>query len=216
MKKIIKLYIQKIKHKLKGSKSVIKSAYPINTIIGRYVVIDKDVIINEQLTLIDDGTYICSNTYIDNCKSIGKYCSIGRDVSIGVGTHPIDWITTSPLFYSKQRGLVNETIYNHNNMNSPTIIGNDVWIGTKAIIMSGVTIGDGAIIAAGAVVTKNVKAYEIVAGVPAKRLKDRFSDNIIKEMINFKIATLKIDEVNAICDKVNKPIEFIEYIKNQI
>lgn len=216
MKKIIKLYIQKLKHKLKGSKSVIKSAYPVNTSIGRYVVIDKDVIINEQLTLIDDGTYICSNAYIDNCKSIGKYCSIGRDVSIGVGTHPTDWITTSPLFYSKQRGLVNKTTYNHNNINSPTIIGNDVWIGTKAIIMSGITIGDGAIIAAGAVVTKNVKAYEIVGGVPAKRLKDRFSDSVIKEMINLKIATLKIDEVNAMCDKVNKPIEFIEYIKNQI
>lgn len=53
------------------------------------------------------------------------------------------------------------------------IIGNDVWIGAKAVILAGVTIGDGAVIAAGSVVTKDVEAYTIVGGVPAKKIKDR-------------------------------------------
>ncbi len=60
----------------------------------------------------------------------------------------------------------------------PIVVGNDVWIGTRAIILSGVKIGDGAIIGAGAVVTKDVQPYEIVAGVPAKYIKRRFPEHI--------------------------------------
>ena len=61
----------------------------------------------------------------------------------------------------------------------PVIIGNDVWIGRRAIIMPGVTIGDGVIIGAGAVVTKNVEPYVVVAGVPAKVVKKRLDNHII-------------------------------------
>jgi acetyltransferase-like isoleucine patch superfamily enzyme len=59
----------------------------------------------------------------------------------------------------------------------PTVIGDDVWIGHSAIIMSGVKIGNGAVVAAGSVVTKDVTAYAIVGGVPAKKIGDRFSDD---------------------------------------
>ena len=59
----------------------------------------------------------------------------------------------------------------------PTVIGADVWLGHGAVVMRGVTIGDAAIVAAGAVVTKDVPPYEVWAGVPAKRIHDRFADN---------------------------------------
>ena len=59
-------------------------------------------------------------------------------------------------------------------------IGNDVWIGKSSIILSGITIGDGAVIAAGSIVTKDVEPYSVVAGIPAKLIKKRFNDNIIK------------------------------------
>lgn len=67
-----------------------------------------------------------------------------------------------------------------------TIIGNDVWIGARAIILSGVKIGDGAIIAAGAVVTKDVEPYTIAGGVPAKPIRKRFTDEQIDALINLK------------------------------
>ena len=67
-----------------------------------------------------------------------------------------------------------------------TIIGNDVWIGHSAKILEGVTIGDGAIIATGAVVAEDVSPYSIVGGVPAKKIKNRFSDEDIEFLMNLK------------------------------
>lgn len=67
-----------------------------------------------------------------------------------------------------------------------TVIGNDVWIGEKSIILPGVEIGDGAIIAAGSVVTKNVEPYSIVGGIPAKLIKYRFNKDTIKKLISIK------------------------------
>ena len=66
------------------------------------------------------------------------------------------------------------------------VIGNDVWIGFEAVIMSGVTIGDGAIVGARAVVTKDVPPYTIVGGVPVKEIRKRFSDERISELLNLK------------------------------
>lgn len=70
------------------------------------------------------------------------------------------------------------------------IIGNDVWIGTRAIILSGVVIGDGAVIAAGAVVTKDIPPYAIVGGNPAKIIKYRFSDDEIKKHETILLTTM--------------------------
>lgn len=119
-------------------------------------------------------------TYLgNNCKiqhtHIGNYCSIANDVTCGVGNHPIDYFSTSPIFYRvnntfKKKILEKDIAFDEY---KPIHIGNDVWIGTKAIILDGVNIGNGAIIAAGAVVTKDVPAYTIVGGIPAKFIKER-------------------------------------------
>lgn len=66
------------------------------------------------------------------------------------------------------------------------VVGNDVWIGYEAVIMSGVTIGDGAIVGTRAVVTKDVPPYTIVGGVPAKPIRKRFTDEIISELLKFQ------------------------------
>ena len=68
----------------------------------------------------------------------------------------------------------------------PVIIEDDVWIGTGVIILKGVTIGTGSIVAAGAVVTKNVESYTIVAGIPAKIVKRRFESDILQKHIELK------------------------------
>ena len=99
--------------------------------------------------------------------TIGKWCSIGGGVQILLGgEHHTEWITTYPLDVLMDGGVAKSK--------GDVEIGNDVWIGDDAMILSGVKIGDGAVIGAKALVTKDVQAYEIVGGVPAKHIRWRF------------------------------------------
>ena len=111
---------------------------------------------------------------------IGRFCSISGEVTIFLGgEHRVDWITTYPF-----NGLFEKanSIEGHPSTKGDVIIGNDVWIGMGASILSGVKIGDGAVVGAYSVVTKDVKPYEIVGGNPAKRIKFRFDETTIEEL----------------------------------
>ncbi len=122
----------------------------------------------------------------DDC-SIGKFCSIAEDVVImGGGEHRYDWVTTYPFSALPHVFPFASEIKGHPARKGPTLIGNDVWIGTKSLIMSGVQIGDGAVVAAMSVVTKDVPAYSIVAGNPAKIIKYRFSEEQIDKLMKIK------------------------------
>ncbi len=130
-------------------------------------------------------TYCGVNCRISQC-SIGRFCSIGPGVVIGTGTHPTDNVSTFPGFYSAIKHTVN-FISNPGLIEyRPITIGNDVWIGHHATILDGVTIGDGAIIGAGAVVSKDVPPYAIVGGIPARLIRFRFSEDIIKKLCDLK------------------------------
>lgn len=94
--------------------------------------------------------------------------------------------------------------------NNPVEIGNDVWIGWNAVIMPGVTIGDGAIVAAGAVVTHDVPCYAIVGGVPAKVIKKRFSDEIIKQLMKIKWWNWPDEKIKENLELFYKPEKFVE------
>ncbi len=113
---------------------------------------------------------------------IGKYCSIGSNVRIGGASHPMNWVSTSPVFHSG-KNVLNKHFATHNYItNKKTLIGHDVWIGDNVLIKSGVTIGNGAVIGMGSVVTKDVGDYEVYAGCPATLIKKRFDDETIKKL----------------------------------
>ncbi|WWW27662.1 CatB-related O-acetyltransferase [Priestia aryabhattai] len=141
------------------------------------------------------GSYISARCKLYNCK-IGKYCSIAQKVEVVFGKHPTSkFVSTSPAFYStntpnnlsfSDENTFAEIEYIDENEKYFVEIGNDVWIGYGAIIMSGVRIGSGAVIAAGAVVTKDVPPYSIVGGVPANLIKYRFSQEDIAWLLKIK------------------------------
>jgi acetyltransferase-like isoleucine patch superfamily enzyme len=166
-------------------------------------------------------TYIMENCFHDHydCRKengelpkliIGKYCSIARNCSFIFSHHLINRITTRPskfMLFSHNQG--NKSGFSRGDI----IIGNDVWIGANCTIMYNITIGDGAVIAAGAVVTKSVPPYAIVGGNPAKLIKYRFSEDIIKDLLDLHIWDLsneEIDKLNLWTDNIK---EFIKLFR---
>jgi virginiamycin A acetyltransferase len=132
---------------------------------------------------LGDFTYISNDSCINNVD-IGKFCSFGPGVRTGMGIHPTNMVSTHPIFYSTlgQSG-VTAVKQNFFSESKRTHIGNDVWIGANVVIHDGVVIGDGAIIASGSVVNKDICPYSIAAGVPAKIIKYRFSEEIIDKLL---------------------------------
>lgn len=120
--------------------------------------------------------------------TVGKFCCIGPDVIAGLGRHPSsDFVSIHPVFYSPN-AKVGTTFADRSYFDETDhiMVGNDVWIGARAIIVDGVSICDGAIIAAGAVVTRDVPPYAIVGGVPAKIIRYRFAPHQIDALLASK------------------------------
>ena len=148
-------------------------------------------------SVVADAT-IGRYTYIGKCSDllnarIGSFCSIAPNVTIQPFAHPTKgFISTSPAFFSEKKQCVStfakQTVFNEvlSVDGCSVIIGNDVWIGSDVRILGGVTIGDGAIVAMGAIVTSDVPPYAIVGGVPAKVIRYRYPENVIKALLEYK------------------------------
>lgn len=121
--------------------------------------------------------------------TIGKFCSIacGAKFIFNSANHTLSSLSTYPFpLFFEEWGLMREEVTDSWDNKGDIVIGNDVWIGYEAVIMAGVTIGDGAIIGTRAVVTKDVPAYTIVGGVPARLIRKRFLDETISELLEIK------------------------------
>lgn len=118
-----------------------------------------------------------------NFTRIGKFCSLARNVDVGGFDHDYRKVTTMPMFRFLQMLKGEKPKTKHDERCE---IGNDVWIAAGAIVLHKVKIGDGAVIGAGAVVTKDVPPYAIVAGVPGRVIKYRFEESIITELLKIK------------------------------
>ena len=117
---------------------------------------------------------------------IGKYCSIADHVIIVMSNHRTDVITTYPFYSLSFLWPEASSLGSDHSASGPLIIGNDVWLGVRSLILPGVSIGDGAIVAAGAVVTKDVPPYAIVGGCPATVIRHRFDPAAIAALLRIK------------------------------
>ena len=123
---------------------------------------------------------------------------------------PIDWVTTSPCFHNKNNATGICYAENHFQWNEKTTIGNDVWIGERATILSGLTIGDGAVIGGGSVVTKNIGSYEIWAGNPARFIRKRFDNETIQKLESLKWWDFNDEELKKFGSSVTDVITFLK------
>lgn len=120
---------------------------------------------------------------------IGKFCSIacGAKFIFTSANHTMKSLSTYPFpLFFEEWGLDKADVTDSWDNKGDIVIGNDVWIGYEAVVMSGVTIGDGAIVGSRAVVTKDVPPYTIVGGVPAKPIRKRFSEEVISSLLEIK------------------------------
>ena len=146
------------------------------------------------------ATTLGYNNVLGGDITVGKYCQLGSDVAMHATNHPIHNLTTyinANLFEGELGKFKRE---------NKIKIGHDVWIGHNVIIVGNVTVGNGAILAAGSVVTKDVPAYSIVAGVPAKAINKRFSDSIIQEIEELQWWNLPDSQLEEI-----KPLFFKDF-----
>jgi acetyltransferase-like isoleucine patch superfamily enzyme len=156
-----------------------------------------------KFTIIEQGCSLGAFSYIVSgylCGvAIGRYCSFGENIQIGRQNHPMHWLSTSPFLYLNNKDILAiDPKFDENILTEvpiypepatqlkKTIIKNDVWVGHGAIINAGITIENGAVIAAGSVVTKDVPAYAIVGGNPAKLIRYRFSADVIEQLQKYQ------------------------------
>ena len=171
-----------------------------------------------QIKHIGKQSYSHPDVYIANPEetAIGAFVSIGAGVRIGHGTHPFNYMSTSPYIYLDRLGYKKPEMPAHNEWEKlpPVHIGNDVWIGDNVWIKNGITIGDGAIIGAHAVVTHDIPPYAVVAGIPAKVLKYRFTPEIIADLLNLKWWDLPDDIIKTLpYDNIEKTIQKLKELK---
>lgn len=130
-------------------------------------------------------SYTGSYTHITDAE-IGNFCSIGDNCGIGGGVHPMNTVSTSPVFLQGRNIMGKNFAQIPYEASERVQIGHDVWIGDGVFIRSGIKIGTGAVIGAHAVVVKDVEPYSVVAGIPAKEIRKRFDEDTIQQLLKIK------------------------------
>jgi len=145
---------------------------------------------------------------------VGKFCSLSNRVVIGGAAHPMHYVSTSPVFLSHKDSVKTKFSKHDYLPEIRTVLGHDVWVGENAMIKAGVKVGTGAVVGMGAVVTKDVPAYAVVGGNPARILRYRFDHDVIKILLASKWWDLSSDNLILLGAYVDRPQLFLEKIKD--
>ena len=169
-----------------------------------------------SLTKVKVGRY----SYIGEfCRvtdtEIGSFCSISSQCAIGGGAHPLQFVSTSPVFTQGHNPLGKHLTELPFDAHRHTVIGNDVWIGANAMVKSGVHIADGAVIGMGSVVTKDVGPYEIWAGNPARLIRKRFDDETIQKLLQSAWWQWPDEKISEAAAKFSDSAEMLRMIKEK-
>ena len=159
-------------------------------------------------------SYIGRNGFITDAE-IGSFTSIAGDCYIGGTPHPMEWVSTSSVFH-KWENVFKKNFSRHEfEIFKKTVIGNDVWIGTRAMIRPGVTIGDGAVVGMGSIVTKDIGPYEIWAGNPARLIRKRFDDETIERLLQSEWWNKSEEEIEALAQYMTDPARFLAVVESE-
>lgn len=178
--------------------------------------INKKTFIGSSSLLVNSS--ISRYSYVgNNCTvisaDIGMFCSIANNVIIGGASHPMDWLSTSPVFQDGKNALKKNFSKIEYHPHKQTSIGNDVWIGDNVMVKSGVNISDGAVIGMGSVVTKDVGCYEVWAGCPARCISKRFKDDTVQKIKkskwwelddNILLSLTRFDDIDSVLNELDK------------
>ena len=159
-------------------------------------------------------SYIGRNCFITDAE-IGAFTSIAGDCYIGGTPHPLQWVSTSPVFH-KWENVFKKNFSRHEfEIFIKTKIGNDVWIGDNAMIRAGVTIADGAVVGMGSVVTKDIGPYEIWAGNPARLIRKRFEDETIEAICATQWWEMPDEKIEVLAQYMTEPEQFLSHIGDE-
>jgi acetyltransferase-like isoleucine patch superfamily enzyme len=168
---------------------------------------------SKRNTLVGRRSFRTGLGHITPNTIIGRYCAFSANVFVGGGNHHMEWLTTGFV------GDQHHTDALHEGQDDPwTIVGCDVWIGISAIVLGGRRVGHGACIGAGAVVTKDVAPFTIVAGNPARVIRQRFPDETIADLMQARWWELPHDIIERLPIKdVQRSLELVhEYRRNGV
>lgn len=166
-----------------------------------------------ELTNVEVGrySYLGSRCFAVNA-AIGSFCSIADNCRIGGAEHRTDYVSTSPVF-CKGKNTMHRNLGALEAQHAPkTVLEHDVWLGAGCQIKSGVTVHTGAVVGMGSIVTKDIPAYEIWAGNPARKIRDRFDTQTKARLLETRWWELPDDRIIQLAEAFDSPEKMFQLL----